>query len=321
MSARCAQSTGLVIVRVSAPAMCYSAKMQNRFRNWSDIRVLLAVMRAGSTLAASRKLGMAQPTVARRIEALEHELGLVLFERDTRGFRPTKAARDLLQHAEEIEGAAARFSRTAQSLQCVQPIRITAYSGNFSPRITAIFSEFSLLHPNAGFEFISSVKVLDLEAGEADIALRLTRTPPNPNLICRKISTARFTLFGSRSYAATYGLPASAEALGGHSFVSFLKEGVSGVYNDWLAAHVRPDQIRQTFTEIHMMHAAIRAGHGLGIMNVKLAEGDETLIQCFAPPEELFSEHLMLIAPEAYRRPEVKAFVKFFAPRYAAIFR
>ena len=56
--------------------------MKSDFRDWSDVRVFLAVVRAGSTLAASKSLGMAQPTVARRIEALEHALGLVLFERD-----------------------------------------------------------------------------------------------------------------------------------------------------------------------------------------------------------------------------------------------
>lgn len=295
--------------------------MKNEFRSWSEIRVFLAVVRAGSTLAASHQLGMAQPTVARRIEALEHELGLILFERDTRGFRPTEMARALLQKAEEIEAATIRFAQMVEALQSTRPIRITAYSGNFSPRVAMIFSEFSLLRPDISFEFLPSVKVLDLTAGEADIALRLTRSLPDPDLICRKISTARFALYGSRTYAEKHGLPASTEDLLNHTFVSFLREGVPSVYHDWLTRHVKPDQIRQTFSEIDLMHAAIRSGHSLGIMNVKLAEGDDTLIQCFAPLEEMTSEHLMLIAPEAYRRPEVKAFAKFFAPRYANVFR
>ena len=301
--------------------MCYSTKMKNEFRNWSDIRVFLSVIREGSTLAASRQLGVAQPTVARRIEALEHELGLILFERDTRGFRPNEMAQALLPKAEEIEAATTRFAQTVKALRCTRPIRITAYSGNFSPRVAAIFSEFSLLHPDVSFEFLPSVKVLDLAAGEADIALRLTRSIPNPDLICRKISTARFSLYGSRSYAEKQGLPASTEDLLGHKFVSFLREDVPSVFHDWLTRHVELDQIRQTFAELDLMHAAIRSGHGLGIMNVKLAGSDDTLIQCFEPLEEMTSEHLMLIAPEAYRRPEVKAFAKFFAPRYAAVFK
>jgi len=294
--------------------------MKNCFRNWSDVRVFLAVVREGSTLAASRKLDMAQPTVARRIEALEHAIGLTLFERDTRGFRPTDVARALLPRAEEIEESANRFARVANDLCGARPIRITAFSGNFSPRVNNIFSEFSLLRPDVQFELLPGVRVFDLIAGEADIALRLTRSTPDPDLICRKISTARYALYGSQEYAEKNGLPESVDDLRGHRFVSFKSENASAAFHEWLIRNVTPDQIVRTFAEFDLMHAAIRAGHGLGILNQRYAETNDILIRCFGPLEELNSEHLMLIAPDAYRRPEVRAFTKFFAPRYAAIF-
>jgi hypothetical protein len=52
-----------------------------------------------------------------------------------------------------------------------------------------------------------------------------------------------------------------------------------------------------------------------------MAEGDSKLIRCFEDIAELARPNLMLIAPEAYKRPEVRAFTSFFAPRYAASFR
>jgi DNA-binding transcriptional LysR family regulator len=119
--------------------------MKSQFRNWSDVRTFLAVVRQGSTLAASRKLGIAQPTVARRIEALEHELGLTLFERDTRGFRPTESARALLPLAEALEVAASAFAAKTRDLTRPRPIRITAASPNFSLRVMQILSEFTAL--------------------------------------------------------------------------------------------------------------------------------------------------------------------------------
>ena len=79
--------------------------MKSAFQNWADVRVFLAVMRTGSTLAASKVLDMSQPTVARRIDALEHSFRLTLFERDTRGFRATQDAQRLLPHAEAVERA------------------------------------------------------------------------------------------------------------------------------------------------------------------------------------------------------------------------
>lgn len=298
--------------------------MKSLFRNWSDVRAFLAVIREGSTLAASRKLGMAQPTVARRIEALEHETGLILFDRDTRGFRPTEAAKALLPLAEAIEAAAAEFATRAEDLSRPRPIRITAFSANFSPRVTQVFSEFFAMRPDVRFEFLPGTKTLDLSAGEADIALRITRQETDPSLICRKISTARFTVFGAPGYAERRGLPDSPAHLAGHVFVTYEPKDAPAIYHEWLLNYVSPEQIISSFSEIDLLEAAILAGHGLGILNLRMAEADEAagrLIRCFAPPEEMSAEHLMLISPQAYRRPEVKEFTKFFAPRYAAIFR
>ena len=106
-----------------------------------------------------------------------------------------------------------------------------------------------------------------------------------------------------------------------HSFVTFENEDVPATLHSWLMRHVSPEQVVQSFSEIYLMHAAIRAGRGLGVMNVRMAEDDPSLIRCFDPPEELSAQHLMLVAPEAYLRAEVKEFTKFFAPRYAKLYK
>jgi len=293
-------------------------------KNWSDVRVFLAVLRNGSTLAASRKLGMSQPTVARRIEVLEHETGLTLFQRDNRGFQPTEAGLALRPLAEKLEASALELAEKAKELSRPRPIRITAYPANFSPRMTQILSEYSALHPETRFEMIPSVMLLDIAAGEADIALRIVMSDPDPTLIRRKISTARFTLFGAPSYAEKRGLPDSPDNLRGHSFLTYQRDGLFSRHHDWLVRRLLPEQIIMSFAEAELLAVAIRAGRGLGIMNLKMAEPDEAagrLIRCFEPPPDLSAEHLMLISPNAYRRADVKEFVKFFAPRYAAIFK
>ncbi|HEY4032012.1 MAG TPA: LysR family transcriptional regulator [Caulobacteraceae bacterium] len=71
--------------------------------DWDDIRCFKAVARDGSTLAASRALGLDQAIVARRIEALEQALDLELFERGRAGRRLTEAGHVLLSSAEALE--------------------------------------------------------------------------------------------------------------------------------------------------------------------------------------------------------------------------
>ena len=62
---------------------------------WSDLRVFLAIVREGSLGGAGRRLGQSQPTMGRRLRALEDaigaklqsDLGSAIFECDQHSFR------------------------------------------------------------------------------------------------------------------------------------------------------------------------------------------------------------------------------------------
>ena len=74
--------------------------------DWNDLRHFLAVARTGSTLAAGRSLRVSQTTAARRVAALEEELGLTLFERRSAGYALTSDGGALLAYARQVAGAA-----------------------------------------------------------------------------------------------------------------------------------------------------------------------------------------------------------------------
>lgn len=307
----------------SAAPLCCSSKMKSAFQNWSDVRVFLAVARSGSTLAASKTLGMAQPTVARRIDALEHALGLTLFERDTRGFHPTRDAERLMEKAQAMETVAEALVRDAQAARRPdgRPIRITLPRVNFSANFAEIMADFSDANPGVSFEFISTYKLLDLSKGEADVALRITNEIDDDRLICRKLTTVTGSLYASRNYAERYGLPASENDLAAHRFVVFEYTSATQRVNNWLLERIDPSQIVTRVSHVEAMTAAVHAGLGIGPISTSLARDDETLIRCFEPPAGTDTSSWLLISPEAWRRPEVKAFAAFFAPRYKAIFR
>src|SRR5262245_38207480 len=91
-----------------------SAQLQNEAMfDWNDLRAFLAVAKEGSTLAASRSLGVNQTTVARRLEDLERALGLKLFERGQAGSRLTEAGAALLDEARRVERGAEAFATRA----------------------------------------------------------------------------------------------------------------------------------------------------------------------------------------------------------------
>lgn len=67
-----------------------------------NLETLLWVVRLGGVSAAARHLNLTQPTVTRRIDELERELGTPLFRREGRQVVPTQAARLCLPSAERI---------------------------------------------------------------------------------------------------------------------------------------------------------------------------------------------------------------------------
>ncbi|MDF8265282.1 LysR family transcriptional regulator [Luteipulveratus flavus] len=69
-----------------------------------DLRLVLAVRRAGSVGGAARELGTTQPSASQRLARVERRCGVTLFERDTTGARPTPAGLELARQAEHVLG-------------------------------------------------------------------------------------------------------------------------------------------------------------------------------------------------------------------------
>jgi LysR family nitrogen assimilation transcriptional regulator len=67
-----------------------------------QLKYFVAVARAGSFIAAGRKLNMSQPALGYQIKKLENALGVELLQRLPRGVLPTPAGNELLVHAEAI---------------------------------------------------------------------------------------------------------------------------------------------------------------------------------------------------------------------------
>ncbi|WYX12083.1 LysR family transcriptional regulator [Achromobacter xylosoxidans] len=55
--------------------------------NWDDVRIFLAIQRAGTLRGAAQELAIDQTTVSRRLTGLERALGSRLFLRTTGAWR------------------------------------------------------------------------------------------------------------------------------------------------------------------------------------------------------------------------------------------
>lgn len=254
--------------------------MSHNAADWENQRAFLAVLRSGSLSAASRELGVAQPTVRRRLEALERSLGTALFTRSPSGLAPTDAARELGHHAEAMAASAAAFERAASAgpAEIAGTVRITASEIVGAEVLPAMLAALRERHPRLRFEVVLSNYTQDLLRQEADIAVRMVR-PVQAALVMKHVGTVKLGLFAHPDYIAAHGEPRSIDELSRFTIIG--PDRTADELRAIIDVFGLPASKLLSFrTDSHLGQlAAIRAGAGIGICQLPLARRQPELIR------------------------------------------
>ena len=291
--------------------------------DWNDLRHFLAVARTGSTLAAGKALRVSQTTAARRVTALEGELKLVLFERRPTGYVLTPAGEALLAQAESVEAAAARFADAAasQSRDVTGTVRLTVDEIYAVALLPPLLRELHDAWPGIRIELDPTEAKRDLGAGEADIALRLTKGSADSALVGRRIGQDCWTIYCSRDYAATHGRPRRRRDLAGHTFIGGGSPMVWRAWSEWLERNNFADRVAVHHGTSTGLLAAARAGLGLAVLPSLVADLDPDLVRCL-PPEPDHEFEIWLLTHERLRHtPRVRAVLDFLYERLVRLVR
>ena len=166
---------------------------------WSDLRVFLAVAREGSLGAAARKLGQTQPTMGRRLRALEAATGHALFQRTAHGFVLTHEGSAVLAHAQRIEQEALAIERrlAAHEQRLDGLLRITSSEWFGTTVLAPVLAEFARQHPGVTVEMLTDARFLNLARREADLAFRI-RPFDGPDIVSRKLLLTRYAVYARK---------------------------------------------------------------------------------------------------------------------------
>ncbi len=163
---------------------------------WSDVKVFLAVARAGSLGGAARLTGQSQPTMGRRLKALETAVGHALFQRGSEGFVPTAEGAAVLAHAERMEEEALAFQRRldGQEGQLEGQLRVSSSDWFGVYVLGPVFARFVQQHPGVGIELLTDSRLFSLARREADIVFRI-RPFDGPEVVQRKLMHVAYHLY------------------------------------------------------------------------------------------------------------------------------
>jgi DNA-binding transcriptional LysR family regulator len=280
---------------------------------WGDLRIFLAVARTGSLSAAGRALGLSQPTVGRRIQALEASLGTVLFQGRLDGYYLLGPGAALLPHAERMEEAARAAAGAGEAGEIVQTVRIAA-GGWMSRFLAGIASELVAGLPSVTVEIFNSYGLADLTRREADLALR-NRRPATGSLAIRRLGAPAYAVYASRGYAAAHPEAFGESRYGSCRWVGFDEAGASLPTARWLRERRRRPVELRCSQAVNILDA-VRAGFGLGILPRFVGDAEAELLRVSASLD-LESEGLWLVMHEDVRR---QAHIRAAADRLVGLF-
>lgn len=272
--------------------------------NWDDLRFFLAVARSDSLSEAGRRLGVSQPTVSRRLAAMEVRMGVALIQKTGAGHGLTAAGQEILTSVEDVEEDIANIGSQVYgrdravagtvTITCTQVMADSYLSGRLAPFVTN--------NPGIKINLVCTLQHLSLTRRDADVALRVTSNPPE-SLVGRRLCGIAVGVYGAR-----FGDSPSVEEA---DWIGWQDD----TYNRMLIAAKFPQaRIRHRTDDMQATAAMARAGLGLVALPCYVGDSDPGLRRMATEPA---NDHIMdlwvLTHPEIRRAARVRVFTEYIA--------
>jgi DNA-binding transcriptional LysR family regulator len=288
--------------------------------DWNRARAFLVTAEEGSLSAAARALGVAQPTLGRQVDALEEELGVVLFERVGRGFTLTPSGQELLEHVRAMGEAAGRFSLTsmgqAQAIDGL--VKIAASEAHAMIVLPPILAKLRAAAPGISIEIIASSATSDLRRREADIAIRNYR-PEEPDLIAKKIRDIPARLYATPEYIERIGHPKLPYELRHADFINIDRSGMFLKGMNGLGMNLT-DRNFPIMTENYLvMWGMVKGGLGIGVQDSLIGDAEPLVRRVLPDLEPLIFSMWLVTHREVNTSQRVRVVYDLLAAELAGV--
>jgi DNA-binding transcriptional LysR family regulator len=187
-----------------------------------SMRVLLAVIDAGSLSAAGRKLAMPLATVSRKIAQLEAHLKARLLTRSTRQLALTEAGREYVAACRRILDEVHEAERTVAGEYHAPrgEVVVTAPIVFGRLHVLPVICEFLRVYPEVVVRLALGDRIVNLLEDRVDLAIRIGALPDS-GLTSTTLGRIRRVVCASPAYLTEHGTPQHPRDLGEHHCISF----------------------------------------------------------------------------------------------------
>lgn len=276
---------------------------------WDDLRIFLAIARAGSLAGAARSLGVNHSTVFRRINGFEESLGVRLFDRMGTGYALTVAGEEMRASAERVEREIDRLDRriTGQDLRLEGALVVTTTDTIAQHILMPHVASFRDAYPGIDLDLIIENANVNMSKRQADVAIRPTRAPPE-TLVGRRISNVAFAVYASKLYMR--GRPANMIEL---DWVRLDDSLMHLAADQWFRRTLPDAKSALTTNSVLGLQLGCEADLGAAILPCFMADTNLKLQRIGQPIDEAASMLWLLTHEDLRHTARVRAFMDFMA--------
>lgn len=240
-----------------------------------ELRAFLAVVDAGSFVAAADALGTARTTLRRRVDALEARAGVKLIESTPAGVVVTEAGRALADrgHAVLAEASAVIASVRELGREPQGVLRVALPVGIAPPLLGGLFAALRAQWPRLRVHLHTADDPLRLPVSDVDLVVHFNEGRPRGPWRSFALTTIEERLVAAPAYLARRGTPRSLDELAGHELIAWHAPGEDpGQWPLRGGARFAVEPALVT-SDLHVIHQVCRAGLGIGLVpDARLAD-------------------------------------------------
>jgi DNA-binding transcriptional LysR family regulator len=280
----------------------------------ADLRLIRAIVEAGSLSRAARRLAIDHSTAFRRLETIEKRLSVRFFERARDGYTPTPAGELAYAAATQMLDGLGDLDRrlAGENLRPAGTVRVTT-ADTLLELLSPIFADHIRERPEIMIELVIDNSFFNLTKRDADIAIRPIVAPPD-DLTGRRLAAVATAPYASPAYLSRQSRDASLTRLDWIGFDESLGHLQSA---RWLRRHIADERIVYRANSLLALQAAARAGMGVAALPCYLADPDRSLQRACDPLLEMEVSLWLLTHPDLKHVVRIRTVLDFLADRLA----
>jgi DNA-binding transcriptional LysR family regulator len=282
--------------------------------DWNALKIFLAVAEQQNLVAAAESLSMSHSTVYRRLNDFEEQVGR-LFERLNGQYELTELGEKMLLQGRSIRHSFDDIERelAGQDTQPKGLVRITAPASFAYHYLPQQLAKFNQLYPEIQLELLVTPLELNMTNRQADIALRITSTPPD-HLVGREVKKIQWGVYGNAEYCEQFGKANNLTELDQHTVIGAAAGLCSHPTYSWIDKKLSHCIGPRTDDLVAMASLANNA-HGLAVLPDDLKQPGLERLFTFEPAKA--NQLWVLTHPDLRKVERIKLVMKFLSDSFA----